>query len=63
MVDLTTGESFSTGTNSRTFLPGGGGVAIGAAGLQIFDAAGRLIDHHGPDSDAERAQLCEALGA
>ena len=62
-TDLATGESFSTGTNSRTLLPGGGGVAIGAAGLQIFDAAGRLVDHYGPDSDAERAQLCGALGA
>jgi hypothetical protein len=61
-TDLTTGESFSTGSNSRTFLPGGGGVAIGAAGLQVFDASGRLIDHYGPDSDTERAQLCAALG-
>ena len=62
-TDLTTGESFSTGTNSRTFLPGGGGVAIGAAGLQLFDASGQLVAHFGPDSDTERAQLCEALGA
>jgi len=62
-TDLATGESFSTGTNSRTFLPGGGGVAIGAAGLQVFDASGQLVAHYGPDSDTERAQLCEALGA
>jgi hypothetical protein len=62
-TDLTTGESFSTGSNSRTFLPGGGGVAIGAAGLQVFDASGHLVEHFGPDSDAERAQLCAALGA
>jgi hypothetical protein len=62
-TDLTTGESFSTGTNSRTFLPGGGGVAIGAAGLQVFDASGQLVAHFGPDTDTERAQLCEALGA
>lgn len=62
-TDLTTGVSFSTGSNSRTFLPGGGGVAIGAAGLQVFDASGRLVAHFGPDSDKERAQLCEALGA
>jgi hypothetical protein len=62
-TDLTTGESFSTGTSSRTFLPGGGGVAIGAAGLQVFDASGQLVAHYGPDSDKERAQLCEALGA
>jgi hypothetical protein len=61
-TDLTTGESFSTGSSSRTFLPGGGGVAIGAAGLQVFDAAGQLVAHYGPDSDSERAQLCAALG-
>jgi hypothetical protein len=62
-TDLITGESFSTGSNSRTFLPGGGGVAIGAAGLQVFDASGHLVDHFGPDSETERAQLCAALGA
>ena len=42
---------------------GGGGVAIGAAGLQVFDASGQLVAHFGPDSDIERAQLCQALGA
>jgi hypothetical protein len=62
-TDLTTGGSFSTGSNTRTFLPGGGGVAIGGAGLQIFDAAGHLLEHFGPDTDTERAQLCSALGA
>jgi hypothetical protein len=62
-TDLTTGQFFSTGSNSRTLLPGGGGVAIGAAGLQIFDSSGHLVDHFGPDSDEERAQLCAALGA
>lgn len=62
-TDLTTGQFFSTGSNSRTFLPGGGGVAIGAAGLQVFDASGHFVDHFGPDSDKERAQLCAALGA
>jgi hypothetical protein len=62
-TDLSTGESFSAGSNSRTFLPGGGGVAIGAAGLQIFDASGKLVAHYGPDSEKERAQLCAALGA
>ena len=62
-TDLVTGEIFSTGSNSRTFLPGGGGVAIGAAGLQVFDASGQLVDHYGPDSATERAQLCAALGA
>jgi hypothetical protein len=62
-TDLTTGESFSTGTNSLTRLPGGGGVAIGGAGLSVFDSAGRLVEHFGPDSATERAQLCAALGA
>ena len=62
-TDLTTGERFNTGSNSRTWLPDGGGVAIGAAGLQLFDASGALVDHFGPDTDTERAQLCEALGA
>ena len=62
-TDLTTGVRFNTGTNSRTWLPDGGGVAIGAAGLQLFDASGALVDHFGPDSDTERAQLCAALGA
>ena len=62
-TDLTTGAFFSTGTNARTFLPGGGGVAIGGAGLQVFDATGHLIEHFGPDTDTERAQLCTALGA
>ena len=62
-TDLTTGESFSTGTNSRTWLPGGGGVAIGGAGRTVFDAAGNLVQHFGPDSATERAQLCEAVGA
>jgi hypothetical protein len=62
-TDLTTGESFSTGTNSLTRLPGGGGVAIGGAGLSVFDSAGHLVEHFGPDSATERAQLCAALGA
>ena len=62
-TDLITGEAFSTGSSSRTFLPGGGGVAIGAAGLQLFDASGQLVAHFGTDSDTERAQLCQALGA
>jgi hypothetical protein len=38
-------------------------VAIGGAGRLVFDAQGRLIEHDGPNSESERAQLCEALGA
>jgi hypothetical protein len=60
--DLVTGELFTTGTNVVTRLPDGG-VAIGGAGRLVFDAAGRLVEHKGPDSSEERAQLCAALGA
>lgn len=60
--DLVTGEFFTTGDNVVTKLPDGG-VAIGGAGRLVFDAQGRVIEHDGPDSDAERQQLCAALGA
>jgi hypothetical protein len=60
--DLITGELFTTGTNVVTKLPDGG-VAIGGAGRLVFDAAGNLIEHDGPDTAEERAQLCTALGA
>lgn len=60
--DLITGEFFTTGSNIVTKLPDGG-VAIGGAGRLVFDAAGHLIEHDGPDSAQEREQLCEALGA
>ena len=60
--DLVTGELFTTGDNVVTKLPDGG-VAIGGAGRLVFDAAGRLIEHDGPDTASERAQLCAALGA
>jgi hypothetical protein len=60
--DLVTGEFFTTGTNVVTKLPDGG-VAIGGAGRLAFDAAGNLIEHDGPNSTEERAQLCAALGA
>lgn len=61
-LDLTTDERFATGSNARNMLPDGG-VAIGLAGLQLFDASGALVDHFGPDTATERAQLCDALGA
>ena len=60
--DLITGEFFTTGTNVVTKLPDGG-VAIGGAGRTVFDSAGRLVEHNGPDTTEERAQLCAALGA
>jgi hypothetical protein len=60
--DLVTGELFTTGTNVVTKLPDGG-VAIGGAGRLVFDSAGRLVEHNGPETAEERAQLCAALGA
>ena len=60
--DLDTGEFFTAGSNVVTKLPDRG-VAIGGAGRLVFDAQGRLIEHTGPDSEEERAQLCAALGA
>jgi len=60
--DLVTGEFFTTGDNVVTKLPDGG-VAIGGAGKLAFDAAGNLVEHDGPDTATERAQLCAALGA
>jgi hypothetical protein len=60
--DLVSGEFFTTGTNTVTKLPDGG-VAIGGAGRLAFDASGHLIEHDGPDTAAERAQLCAAVGA
>ncbi len=60
--DLVTGELFTTATNVVTKLPDGG-VAIGGAGRLVFDAQGNLIEHDGPDTATERAQLCAALGA
>jgi hypothetical protein len=60
--DLVTGELFTTGTNVVTKLPDGG-VAIGGAGRLVFNSAGQLVEHNGPESSEERAQLCAALGA
>jgi hypothetical protein len=60
--DLVTGEFITTGNNVVTKLSDGG-VAIGGAGRLVFDAQGRLIEHDGPDSESERAQLCAALSA
>jgi hypothetical protein len=60
--DLVTGEEFTTGSNNFTKLPTGG-VANAGAGHLVFDAQGRLIEHRGPDSADEIAQLCAALAA
>jgi hypothetical protein len=58
--DLVTGEEFTTGSNNVTKLPTGG-VAIPDAGRTVFDAHGRLVEHSGPDSPEEIAQLCAEL--
>jgi Na+/H+-translocating membrane pyrophosphatase len=60
--DLVTGELFTTGDNGVTKLPDGG-AALPGAGRLVFDAQGHLIEHLGPDSAEETAQLCEALAA
>jgi hypothetical protein len=58
--DLVTGEEFTTGSNNVTKLPTGG-VGVGGAGQLVFDVQGNLIEHHGPDTAAEQAELCAAL--
>ncbi len=58
--DLVTGELFTTGDNGVTKVPDGG-VAIPGAGRYLFDATGHLVEHVGPDSATELAQLCAAL--
>jgi hypothetical protein len=58
--DLVTGEEFTTGDNNVTKLPDGG-VSIPGAGRLVFDAQGHLVEHFGPDSPDEIAQLCAAL--
>ncbi len=58
--DLTTGEFFSTGSNTLIKLPNRGAATLGTGRL-VFDAQGRLVEHAGPDSADEIAQLCAAL--
>ena len=58
--DLVTGELFTTGSNNVTQLPGGG-VSIPGAGRLVFDASGHLVEHDGPTSAEELAQVCAAL--
>ena len=58
--DLVNGGGFSTGVNTVILLPGGGAAIIGAGQL-VFDAQGRLIEHHGPDTERELAERCAAL--
>jgi hypothetical protein len=60
--DLVTGEEFSTGSNFFNRLPEGG-VSIPGAGRYVFDAQGRVLEHVGPDSSAEIAELCAALAS
>ncbi len=58
--DLVSGEFFTTGSNNVSKLPDGG-VSIPGAGRLVFDAQGNLIEHNGPDTAEEFAQLCAAL--
>ena len=57
--DLSTGEAFSTGSNTITRLPDGG-VSNSGTGQLVFDPQGRLIDFHGPPY-GELDDLCAAL--
>ena len=38
-------------------------LVTGGAGRLVFDSAGRLVEHNGPDMAEESAQRCAALGA
>jgi hypothetical protein len=58
--DLSDGSFVVTGDAAFEQLPGGG-TAHTATGLLEFDAQGNLVDYHGPDENAELAQLCAAL--
>jgi hypothetical protein len=61
-IDLLTGESRSTGTNVRVFLPGGPTIQV-TAGIQIRDATGTIILDGGRLDQAPTPELCEALAA
>lgn len=58
--DLSDGTFVVTGDASFAQLPGAGTFHT-ATGLLAFDAQGNLVDYHGPDENAELAQLCAAL--
>jgi hypothetical protein len=57
--DPSTGDAFSTGSNTITRLPDGG-VSNSGTGQLVLDPQGRLIDFHGP-SFGELDDLCAAL--
>ena len=61
-IDLLTGESRSTGTNVRVYLPGGGTIQL-TAGIQIRDASGTIILDGGRLDQPPSPALCEALAA
>jgi hypothetical protein len=61
-IDLLTGESRSTGTNVRVFLPGGGTIQL-TAGIQIRDATGSIIFDAGRLDQPPTPELCAALAA
>ena len=59
-IDLLTGESRSTGTNVRIWLPNGGTIQL-TAGIQIRDAAGQLLFDGGRLDLPPTPELCAAL--
>lgn len=59
-IDLVTGEEFTTGSNTLVKAPDGGMINLGTGRL-VFDAQGHLVQHTGPDSAEEIAQLCATL--
>ena len=61
-TDLLTGESRSTGTNVRVWLPNGGTLQL-IAGIQEFDASGALVFSGGRLDLPPTPELCEALAA
>ena len=59
-VDLLTGESRSSGTNVRIWLPGGGTIRL-TSGMQIRDAGGQLLFEAGRLDVPPSPALCAAL--
>lgn len=53
---------FTTGVNLVTQFPDGGGTGVGGAGRLVFSGpTGTVVEHNGPDSASEQAQLCATL--
>jgi hypothetical protein len=59
-VDLLTGESRSTGTNVRIWLPGGGTIQL-TSGIQIRNGTGQIEFEAGRLDFPPTPELCAAL--